>query len=81
MKFLLWAAIAAIVVIWLTRGKKIASDKGAAAEGKGAAPQQAIEPMVKCIHCGMHIPASESVTAPSGEVFCSDEHRLQHVKP
>lgn len=80
MKFLLWAALAAIVIMWLTRGKKISSSQNAAASDASAAPDKVIEPMVQCAHCGIHLPASEAVTAPSGNVFCSEEHRLQHVK-
>lgn len=77
MKFLLWAVVAAIVVMWLTRGKKISSDQNAAA---GNSADKSIEPMVQCAHCGIHLPASEAVTTPSGNVFCSDEHRLQYAK-
>lgn len=80
MKFLLWAVLAAIVVMWLTRGKKISSSQNAAASDANAAPDKVIEPMVQCAHCGIHLPASEAVGTPSGTVFCSEEHRLQHAK-
>ena len=33
--------------------------------------------MVKCDHCGLHIPRNEAVTA-GDKYFCSDEHRQQH---
>ncbi|HEY0846984.1 MAG TPA: PP0621 family protein [Noviherbaspirillum sp.] len=79
MKFLIWAAIAALIVVWLTRGKKISSDSSGAA-GSATPPSGTAEPMVQCTHCGMHIPASESVTTSSGKVFCSEEHRLQYEK-
>lgn len=80
MKFLLWAALAAIVVFWLTRGKRISSDAGSAANPEVPPPEGTTEPMVQCAHCGTHIPASESVSSPSGKVFCSEEHRLQYGK-
>lgn len=78
MKFLLWAAVAAIVVLWLTRGKKIAADAGSRANSASSASATATEKMMQCAHCGMHIPASESISSPSGKVFCSEDHRLRH---
>lgn len=35
------------------------------------------EDMVRCAHCGVHLPKSESVLS-DGEFFCSDEHRRLH---
>jgi uncharacterized protein len=32
------------------------------------------EDMVRCIHCGVHQPKSESILS-GGEFFCSQEHR------
>jgi len=75
MKLLLWGAIGFIVVMWLLRGKS------AAVRASGSrAPNPALEgeAMVKCAHCGLHVPASESIAAGSGMVFCSEEHRLRH---
>jgi uncharacterized protein len=37
------------------------------------------EDMVRCVHCGVHLPRSESITS-EGEFFCSDEHRRLHLK-
>lgn len=37
------------------------------------------EDMVKCAHCGVHMPLSES-TLSKGNHFCSNEHRLMHNK-
>ncbi|WP_304056396.1 PP0621 family protein [Nitrosomonas communis] len=36
-----------------------------------------IEDMVRCAHCGLHIPRSESITA-DNKFFCSTEHRQLH---
>jgi len=35
--------------------------------------------MVRCAHCGVHIPKGESVRA-EGKDFCSAEHRDAHRK-
>jgi uncharacterized protein len=36
--------------------------------------------MVRCIHCGVHLPRSESITS-EGKFFCSEEHRRLHLEP
>ncbi|WP_136413169.1 PP0621 family protein [Herbaspirillum sp. ST 5-3] len=81
MKLLLWAAIGFIVVMWLLRSNKVSSTGHASGTSSTSKKDKLIEPMVQCAHCGVYIPASESVTAASGKVFCSDEHRLKHVGP
>lgn len=78
MKFLLWALVIAIVVMWLTRGKKISSNTGTTGRNAAPPPGNATERMVRCAHCGVYLPASESITSSSGKAFCSEEHRLQH---
>lgn len=74
---LLLLAIGVVLVLWLLRAKT-PSVKGKQSRAAGNADVQ-IEPMVACAHCGVHIPASEALTASSGEVFCSEEHRLRHA--
>ena len=32
--------------------------------------------MVRCDHCGVHLPAADAVTDDVGRTFCSDAHRL-----
>ncbi len=46
------------------------------------APKQdlpATEDMVRCAHCGVHLPKGESVQA-DGRFFCSAEHRDAYRK-
>lgn len=74
MKLLLWILIGLVVLAWLARGKKSPNATGAsgsAAKGR----QDDGEAMYQCAYCKVHIPASESVVAPSGAVFCSEDHR------
>jgi hypothetical protein len=33
--------------------------------------------MVRCDHCGLHLPRNESLTDGRGHVFCSSQHREQ----
>ena len=36
-----------------------------------------IEQMVKCAHCGLHVPESEAIRA-GGSYYCSNAHRDAH---
>ncbi len=40
-------------------------------------PAAAAEDMVRCAHCGVHLPRSESHSG-SGKFFCSEEHLRLH---
>lgn len=68
--------LAVVVLIALLRGglrrKRPAPPPTAAPPAVGE-PQE----MVACAHCGVHLPRSEAVVAPSG-TFCGEAHRLQH---
>jgi len=48
---------------------------------RNAPPQDksVAEDMVRCAHCGVHLPKSESILA-GGQYFCSAEHRDAHGK-
>ena len=35
------------------------------------------EDMVRCRHCGLHLPRGESLSA-EGDFYCSEEHRRLH---
>jgi uncharacterized protein len=40
---------------------------------------QVAEDMVRCAHCGVHLPKSESILA-GGQFFCGAEHRDAYRK-
>lgn len=71
-KLLLLVAVI-LVVFWIFKGYRHSLDRP---RQPGA---RAVEDMVRCAHCGLHLPKSESVAA-RGEFFCSDEHRRNHLK-
>lgn len=84
MKLLAWA-ILVFAVMWVLRNKARAAQQKM--REQGAPPplhRQPVLPeaevMVACMKCGMHFPASEAVRNANGEVFCCDEHRLQHAR-
>lgn len=85
MKYLIWLVIAVAVVVWFQRAKKSMTAGAASSpnrEGAGRNPfarkrndsKQPAEAMVQCAHCGIHFPASESVSSAAGAMFCSEEH-------
>lgn len=66
---ILFLAIAVAVAWWLLRGRLRASADRDRQPG-GTAPA---EHMVRCAHCGVHLPRGESIA--SGErFFCSSQH-------
>lgn len=68
-KLLLFALVIA-VLWWIIRGS------GRPAAGPRSS-QPAVEDMVRCAYCGVHLPRSESY-AGGGEFFCSEEHLRLH---
>lgn len=72
MKFLLWLAIG-FAVIWLLRSKKPHVTTDATRHDSVA------EPMVRCVQCGVFLPASEVLLNASGDAFCCEEHRSRQT--
>lgn len=70
MKFLLWGLIVAAVLLWFWHGRR----RAAGPRKDGDVPGSATEKMVRCAHCGVHLPASEAVSGAAG-LYCSNEHR------
>ena len=79
MKTLLWAAVCFLAVMWMLRGKVMASGADFFWRTRSKRETLESEPMVQCVHCGVHLPASEAFTASTDAVFCSEEHRLRHA--
>jgi len=86
-KILIWIAVGAAA--WLawklyqTSQRRIAQSQRPATDSDKPAqpgPQASPERMVACAHCGVHLPASESVNDPAGRAFCSVAH-LEASKP
>lgn len=81
MKFLVLLAVVAGVVWWMW-GRRPGPRSGTpppvtptpAPDHREAAPR--LQPMLACVHCGLHLPRNEAVFSPAGEPFCSDAHRL-----
>jgi uncharacterized protein len=68
---LLFFAVVAAVVYWLLKSYSRQLSKEEEAESPEA------EDMVRCVHCGVHLPKHESILA-GNEYYCSEAHRRAH---
>jgi uncharacterized protein len=68
-RLLLLIAIAVVVYLLLKSYRK----------SPPAQDQSVVEDMVRCVHCGVHLPKSESILS-GGNFFCSIEHRDAYRK-
>ena len=77
-KLLFWIFLV-IVVLFVARlaGRMAAAKQAGAQGGKpagGRAPQaKPLESMVRCAHCGIHLPRSEALLQ-GGQTWCNAEH-------
>ncbi|KGF78016.1 PP0621 family protein [Variovorax sp. JS1663] len=74
MKYLL-VLIVVLVAVWLWRKgrrEELQSRKAPPRAPREIAPPQA---MLRCAHCGLHLPAAEAVRAADGTAYCSGAHR------
>jgi uncharacterized protein len=51
---------------------------GGAAQGRASKAPQLPERMIRCVECGVHAPASDSVVV-AGEPFCCTAHAQRHA--
>lgn len=67
MKYLVLVLVIAVVLWW-------ARSRSRTVTRKPQATPPALQAMVPCAHCGVHLPFAEAVPGVLG-VYCSDEHR------
>lgn len=78
---LVFFLIIAALVYWLIKARspeetENTTEKTDESTESNTSPK-ALEEMVRCVHCGVHLPRSESVTS-QGDFFCCNEHRIEH---
>jgi len=73
MKYLLVLAVV-LVVLWLLRANRRAAPPQRSAPRQGPAQQQE---MVQCPICSVHLPRSDALPGPNGQLYCCAEHRLR----
>ncbi|MDR6888422.1 MULTISPECIES: PP0621 family protein [Variovorax] len=79
MKYLLVLAVL-WVAIWLWRKNRREEMRDAQREKAARAQRQPAAPappqaMLRCAHCGLHLPASDALGGPGDAVYCSAAHR------
>ncbi len=73
MKYLVLLAVLVVAyLVW--RNGRLRDGRSAPPRARGAAgPQE----MVRCAHCGVHLPRPDAVAGARGAFYCSEEHRLR----
>lgn len=72
MKFLVLLAVVLIVLWWL-QGSRRAESTNRGAPRPGTTAQQ--QDMVQCPVCSVHLPRSDALPGPNGQLYCCAEHR------
>jgi uncharacterized protein len=72
MKYLLLLAVIALV-LWAMRRASLPPPPAPPPPRPPEPPQ--LEAMVRCSHCGLHLPSSEAVLGLDGQPYCCPMHR------
>jgi uncharacterized protein len=78
MRYLIWFVLCFVVVTWIKRLLMRLTNPDAGSSGASRGNAHEVESMRQCVHCGIHIPASEALIDGKGLVFCSSEHQTAH---
>ena len=76
MKYILVIALVLLLVYWILKSYR----RRVGRPGAAPSPPRGGEDMVRCEHCGVHLPRSESITT-QGSFFCTPEHQRDHKRP
>lgn len=74
MKYLLVLAVVA-VAIWIWRNNRREEIRAAAPPPQRSPRVTGPEAMVRCAHCGLHLPAADAVSGHGGSHYCTPAHR------
>lgn len=78
MKYLLMLAVV-LLVLGLARARRRVDSKPARPAAGPAKP--AAEEMVRCAHCGVHLPRRDALVGGASGLYCSEAHRLAGPAP
>ena len=73
MKYLIILLVVLAVVWWLTRIRDRVPPPPPRATREAGGDKPAV--MVRCEHCGLHLPRDEALPGPESGFYCSDAHR------
>lgn len=78
-KLLFWIVLIILVLFVARIAGRMAAQRQADAQSgqkkkaQGAQPPPSLESMVRCAHCGIHLPRSEALLQ-NGQTWCSPDH-------
>jgi uncharacterized protein len=76
MKFLLLIAVVFVVLSLMRGSRELRRRRDGSQGGRAAAPPPpAQQDMVECPVCHVHLPRTDALAAPDGQLYCSPEHR------
>ena len=78
MKYLLLIAVV-VLVLWAMRRASLPPPPPPPPPRQPEPPQ--LEPMVRCSHCGVHLPRGEALMNPDGRAYCCAAHRSAGPRP
>lgn len=74
MKYLLVVVVVVVMAWWLLGRRRPETPADPAARTRRAPPGSPVE-MTACVHCGLHLPASEALRDEHGRPYCGEAHR------
>lgn len=77
---LLFIIAIVFIVIWLFKSyrRQLPKEDARGEDASGQESSGQAEDMVRCVHCGVHLPKRESILS-NGKFYCSDAHRRLHA--
>jgi uncharacterized protein len=76
MKFLLLIVVIVIALLLLGSRRRRPERE----DRKPAAPKPEAQAMVRCAHCGVHLPRDDALLDGAGRSFCGEAHRIAGPK-
>ena len=70
LRLLLLAGLVLALMWWFGKGRRRQAPPARPATASTHPP-----PMIRCAHCGVHLPRPEALDDEAGQAFCSDAHR------
>jgi len=79
-KLLFWAILILAALVVMRIASRKASERAVPPPAPGGATAAAPETMVRCAHCGVHLPRSEALLS-NGQFWCCEEHARLGTPP
>ena len=74
MKYIVLIAVI-VIVLWLLRAGRTSRRGEAGAPPRPTPPPAVQQEMVECPVCRVHLPRSDALPGPDGQLYCCAEHR------